>query len=325
MTLETHAPAVFIGDVALDEYFEADHWVMPGNKALIRTLESFIGGSIANAARVHASFTGDTEFVSLLNHGELTTKITDVLTKEGVAVPHMLYDDEIGDQRNLIFLVEGEHIVFTPDVDERPMVFSSEQLAEISCPGFVYTTLSRARRLRSEVAGTEDLDAAGVLRELLAAGRKVVFDLDVDGLEEDGAELLRGAYVIMMNDRGFEKSFGEEASEDVVRAWMAANEVTVLLRSRAAAGATTYTADETIVTTGYTVPVVDVTGAGDTLGGALVYALGAGWPLAGALEFAIAAASRSVMHMGPNGGITTLDEVEKFSAEYAAVSVGASE
>ncbi|MEV3871283.1 carbohydrate kinase family protein [Streptomyces sp. NPDC049906] len=308
----TNTPAVFIGDVALDEYFAADSWVMPGNKAIITTMATYVGGSIANAARVHAGLGGATEFISLLNSGDLTTRMLAALADGRVAVPHMLFDEEIGDPRNLIFLVDGEHVVLTPDVDERPMRLPEPALAELARPGYLYTTLSRARRLRS--AG---LDASEVLAVLRDAGRRIVFDLDVDGIDGGDIGLVRGAHLVMMNDRGFEKSFGADASEDQVRAWLASHEVDILLRSQAAAGATAYTPDETLVTPGYSVPVSDVTGAGDTLGGSLVFALGSGWPLPRAIAFAVAAASRSVMHLGPNGGVATLAEVERFAAGFA--------
>ena len=312
MSAVGHAPAVFIGDVALDEYFAAETWVAPGDKALIRTMASYVGGSIANAARVHAAFGGSTEFISLLNGGDLTARMLAALTQDDVAVPHMLFDDEIGDPRNLIFLVEGEHIVLTPDVDERPMRLPESSLVELARPGYVYTTLNRAERLRSG-----DLDAARVLAVLRKAGRRLVFDLDVDGFDDGDIELVRGAHVVMMNDRGFERSFGSRAPEPEVRSWLESYGVDVLLRSRAAAGATAYTSEETIVVPGYEVPVADVTGAGDTLGGSLVYALGSGRPLPRAIAFAVAAASRSVMHMGPGGGIATVDEVERFAVEFA--------
>lgn len=306
------APAVFIGDVALDEYFAADTWVLPGNKAIIETLATYVGGSIANAARVHAGLGGATEFISLLNRQDLTHQMLDALAEGGVGVPNMLFDDEIGDPRNLIFLVEGEHVVFTPDVDDRPMWLSDDALTELAAPGFVYTTLNRARRLRSG-----ELDAAGVLSALRAGGRRIVFDLDVDGADDNDIELVRGAHVVMMNDRGFETTFGVRASDGDVHSWLETRGVQVLLRSQAAAGAIAYTADETITTRGYAVPVTDVTGAGDTLGGALVFALGAGWPLSRAIAFAVAAASRSVMHLGPNGGVAEVTEIERFAADSA--------
>lgn len=309
------APAVFIGDVALDEYFTAGTWPMPGNKGLIKTESVYTGGSIANAARVHAGLGGPTEFISLLNESALTDRMLASLGDGGVGITHMLYDNTIGDPRNLIFLVGGEHVVLTPDVDPRPMRLPEYALQALAQPGFVYITLNRARRLRSA-----ELSSHEVLATLRTAGRRIVFDLDVDGFDQSDAELIDGAHIVMMNDRGFTKTFGDNATKQNVRTWLSTHRVDVLLHSRAAAGATAYTGARTIHAHGYDVPVRDVTGAGDTLGGALVFALSAGWPLPESVDFAIAAASRSVMHLGPNGGVATIDEVQEFAAAFAPAS-----
>lgn len=90
------APAVFIGDVAVDEYFAASRWPLPGDKAELTTIDRYVGGSIANAARVHAGLGGATEFISLLNHGALTPQMLEDLSAAQVRCTHMLYSDEIG-------------------------------------------------------------------------------------------------------------------------------------------------------------------------------------------------------------------------------------
>lgn len=310
-----YLPAVFIGDVAIDEYFRAEFWPRPGDKGTIESTGSFAGGSIANAACVHAGFGGATEFISLLNYGASTNLMLETLDEAGVLYPNMLFDTSIGDQRNLIFIVEGEHVVLTPDLDDRPMKLSGVALAALAGPGFVYTTLRRARRLRAP-----GRDGAAVLGYLRAAGRHVVFDLDVDGFNDDDREFLRGAHVVLMNDLGFENSFGLTADGEnctaKVQKWLTATGVGMLVRSRASKGVVAYTLDGSIVISGYDVPVVDVTGAGDTLGGALVYALGQEEGLRSALGFAVAAASRSVMHYGSRGGVSTPEDVREFHEHF---------
>jgi ribokinase len=57
------------------------------------------------------------------------------------------------------------------------------------------------------------------------------------------------------------------------------------------------------------VEVVDTTGAGDALNGALAAELAAGRPLADAARFAIAAAARSTTREGARGGMPRRDEV----------------
>jgi ribokinase len=144
----------------------------------------------------------------------------------------------------------------------------------------------------------------------------VVFDLDVDGFAEDEIDYLRGASVVIMNQIGFEHAFGS-ADLDHVNAWMRKHEVTTVIRTLAADGAQAYDGREVIEVRGYDVPVADVTGAGDTFGGALVYALPRFPDLRAALDFAIAAASRSVMIEGPQGGVATPEMIEQFRRDFA--------
>jgi ribokinase len=59
------------------------------------------------------------------------------------------------------------------------------------------------------------------------------------------------------------------------------------------------------------VDVVDTTGAGDTVNGALAAELAAGRPLADAARFALAAAALSTTAAGARGGMPTRDEVER--------------
>lgn len=302
--------AVFIGDVAMDEYFHAEVWPSPGDKGTITTEALYVGGSIANAARVYARLGGAPEFVSLLKPGAFSDGLLRSLTQSGIGTAHMIYDPEVGDQRNFIFLVDGEHVVLTPDVDERPMHFRPDSLGELAGAGYLYTTLMRARRLRTpEYAGAE------VVAALRAGGRKVVYDLDVDGFTADDAEYLRGAEVILMNEVGFTASFPTGRPEEV-EAFLRENDIATIVHSRAEHGIVAYTGTDRFSVPGYRVPVVDVTGAGDTLGGSLVFALGSGMPLRDALEFAVAAASRSVMFLGPGGGATTADQVVEFARSF---------
>ena len=58
------------------------------------------------------------------------------------------------------------------------------------------------------------------------------------------------------------------------------------------------------------VEVIDTTGAGDTVNGALAYALSVGKDIKDALNFANVAASLSIQKYGAQGGMPTLKEVE---------------
>lgn len=137
----------FIGDVALDEYYTADRWPGRADKGMVAELPAETGGSIANAAVVHAALGGRTQFISLLNDSPLSKRLIADLVENGVGVSHMLTDPAIPESRNLIFLVDGEHIVLTVEMGEQPMWLSPDSLTALRQPGLMYTTLYRVRRL----------------------------------------------------------------------------------------------------------------------------------------------------------------------------------
>ena len=179
----------------------------------------------------------------------------------------MLYDPNVPDSRNMIFLVDGEHVVLYVETGELPMELTGPALAALRTPGFLYTTLSRAKRLRSGA-----LSGAEVLADLRLHGRRTVFDLDVEGFEPGDEACLAGAEVVIMNEIGFGLSF-DSPDLGAVNQWMAAHGVKTVIRTLAAAGAELYDGVGVTLVPGHRVPVVDVTGAGDTFGGALVHAL----------------------------------------------------
>lgn len=66
--------------------------------------------------------------------------------------------------------------------------------------------------------------------------------------------------------------------------------------------------------TGYRVPVVDTTGAGDIFHAGFIYGLLEGWPPLRRLDFACAAAALNSMARGARGNIGTVAEIEELMA-----------
>lgn len=305
--------AFFIGDVALDEYYTADRWPGRADKGMVRELPAEIGGSIANAAVVHATLGGDTQFISLLNDSQLSHRMIADLRQNGVGVDHMLTDPAIPESRNFIFLIDGEHVVLTVEMGEQPTWLAPATLAALRQPGFLYTTLYRVRRLHAE---TEEgpLGQADLLADLRRHGRRAIFDLDVGGCAPEDLPYLTEAAVVIFNQVGFRNAFGHD---DLSRigGWIRDNKVGWVVRTLAAEGAEAFDGNSRAHVAGYPVAVADVTGAGDTFGGALTWCLARNQPLADALDFAVAAASRSVTVHGPRGGKARVEEVERWREE----------
>lgn len=302
--------AFFIGDVALDEYYTAERWPGRADKGMVTELPAEIGGSIANAAVVHAALGGETEFISLLNESPLSRRLLADLRANGVGVTHMLTDPAIAESRNLIFLVDGEHIVLTVEMGEQPMWLSQAALAALRGPGYLYTTLYRARRLHCRLDGTV-LAQADLFSDLRTFGRRMIFDLDVGGCSETDLPYLVGAEVVIFNQVGFRAAFGHD---DLSRVgdWMRASGISWVVRTLAADGAEASDGQGILRTPGMPVEVVDVTGAGDTFGGTLTWCLSQRWAFEDALGLAVAAASRSVTIHGPRGGKAALEEVYRW-------------
>lgn len=80
-------------------------------------------------------------------------------------------------------------------------------------------------------------------------------------------------------------------------------------------GALGVTAGYAVHAAGYSVPVIDTTGAGDCFHAAFLYAHHYGYPLPEALQFANAAAALSVGSLGARGGLPMEEQVTRFLAE----------
>lgn len=303
----------FIGDVALDEYYTADRWPGRADKGMVQELPAEIGGSIANAAVMHAALGGETQFISLLNDSALSRRLTGDLRQSGVGVDHMLVDPALAESRNLIFLIDGEHVVLTVEMGEQPMWLTPATLASLRQPGFLYTTLYRVRRLHSQT-GNGVLKKAALLADLRHHGRRAIFDLDVGGCAPEDIPYLTGAAVIIFNQVGFRAAFGHD---DISRigGWIREHGIEWVVRTKAADGAEAFDGETQLQAAGYPVDVVDVTGAGDTFGGALTWCLTQGHSFAEALDFSIAAASRSVTIHGPRGGKADANVVRAWRKE----------
>ncbi len=305
--------AFFIGDVALDEYYTADRWPGRADKGMVQELPTEIGGSIANAAVVHAALGGETQFISLLNDSPLSGRLIDDLRQNGVGIDHMLTDPSLAESRNLIFLIDGEHVVLTVEMGEPPMWLAQETLAALRHRGFLYTTLYRVRRLHCQTE-TGVLKQAGLLADLRHHGRRAIFDLDVGGCTPEDMPYLAGAAVVIFNQVGFRAAFGHD---DISRigGWIREHGIGWVVRTMAADGAEAFDGETRLQAAGYPVNVVDVTGAGDTFGGALTWCLTQGHSFPEALDFSIAAASRSVTIHGPRGGKANVETVLSWRTE----------
>lgn len=297
--------AVFIGDVAKDEYYAMDPYPALGTKVDVRQLPAMMGGSIANAASVYASYGLPTRFLGHLNNRdrELAQHLEECC---GIDTALTIYDDSLADSECLIFLAENEHTVFMVDTGENDLNLPEDTFETLCQAPLVYTSHWVLGRIRCG-----SMNNVAVLRRLHERGVKVVMDIDVDMVNEARRPLMPYIDILFMNKVGFAaQCAGRGEAETVAELFELGTGMVVV--TLAENGCKIHLRGREIAIPGIRADVVDVTGAGDTFCStfALMY-LNSGDPALAGI-FANCAAALSVTGHGARSGAVGADPVLGF-------------
>lgn len=303
--------SVFIGDVSLDEFFRADDWpAATGSKIDLYPLGAHTGGMIANAAVVFAALGGTARFLWSMNDSALSRSLLEDLEAQGVDTALVATDPSLADSRNIIVLAHGEHTVMTPTLGLNRIELGDAAMEALCGAQYVYTAIGDLRCLRHGEAR-----AAQVLDRIRGAGAQVVLDLDVANVRDGDDELIARTDVLLFNRRGFERYSAGRAGELVTDALMA-NGTRAVVVTLGVGGCQVADAQQRFAVPGIATDVVDVTGAGDTFGAALLYALNCTADLRAATTFANAAAARAVTSLGARAGAGSPADVVAFARSH---------
>ena len=297
--------AVFLGDVALDEYYRADFWPAINDKALVDALPAVPGGMIANAACVSAALGMPVKFVSALNRGAITRVLLDDLENSGVDTSLVVFDDSLADSKTMIFMVGEENTIFIPRLGVQTVQISREQLEVLAHADFLYTTPTEIGVYR---CGAMDSDA--IIDYCRTNGARLVYDLDVDYLRDGSEERFKRLDIAFFNEVGFDSYRGALAYRAAAERLLSYG-LELVVVTRAAQGCDVYTREETIHAPALDVDVVDVTGAGDTFCSSFLFALTLDRGIVYAAAFANAAASICVGKLGARAGAVSREAVER--------------
>ena len=305
----------FIGDVAMDEYYSAPYFPKIKEKILVQTLPAQMGGMIANAACVYAGYGAPVSFLTALNPGAVSKALCKGLNEAGIDTEFMVWDESLPDAKTIIILAEGEHTVFIPTLNLQRIELSGKAMEALRQADYIYSTFCELRPLRFG-----EMMVCKVLEDVKSRGCRLWVDLDVADIP-DGDEALFG-YVdtLFVNEKGYE-NLEKRAGGDVC-AWLYGKGVQRLIVTQAEKGCTVYCRDEeTFSVDGLKVPVVDVTGAGDTFCSSFLYGYTRGMELRQWAKFANYAASRAVTELGARAGAVgaeaVLDWVERHGGDRA--------
>ncbi len=300
----TAPTCVYIGDVALDEYYRLDYWPALNDKANVDALPPVPGGMIANAACVAAALGLDVRFVSALNRGSITQTLLADLNQSGVDTSMIAYDDSLADSKTMIFLVGSEHTIFIPRLGAFTLELTPQQLEVLASAAFIYSTPTEMKHVR---CGEMDSDA--VIDYCRARGARLVYDLDVDYLRDGSEAHFKRLDIAFFNRVGFDR-IRQGAEMQAAADHLLSLGLETVVVTLAEDGCVVYSRSGTYTSPAYPVEVVDVTGAGDTFCSSFMFALSQGKDLQYAADFANAAASICIGKLGARAGAVVAAEVQ---------------
>ena len=297
---------IFIGDVALDEYYRVETWPSHGTKVDVDSVGAFPGGMIANAAAVYAGYGHETYLCWTISNTPTSDYLLAELADLGVDTHLVARDETLGDSRNIIVLSGDEHTVLTPRMGLSRIELSDHALEMMADAAYVYTAIGDLRMLRHR-----ERNLIEFMPEIRAGGVQLVLDLDVANIRDGDSGLLAQVDILLVNRIGMETLAGDR-SESEVAADLLSGRLHTLVVTLSDSGCRLYTEDGVREIPGVPVDAVDVTGAGDTFGAAFLHALGRTGDTGLSALFATAASARAVTVIGARSGISTVAEVMDF-------------
>ncbi len=294
--------SVYIGDVALDEYYSADRWPGTADKENVKTLPAVPGGMIANAACVSAALGRDTMFLTVLNRGGISMRLLKDLEERGIDTSLTVFDDSPPDSKTMIFLVNGEHTILIPELDPGTVELDEGKLEILKNSGFIYSTCGTLACLR---CGEKDWQQ--IASECRAEGVRIAVDYDVD-YERNGDD---GRFINVdigfFNETGYDSVRGSRTYEEQAEHLFSLG-MSIVVVTLAENGCVIYTPEREYRVAARKVDVVDVTGAGDTFCSSFTSMLDS-MGIEKAAEFATAAASICISSLGARSGAVSRERV----------------
>ncbi len=284
--------AVYIGDVALDEYYRADRWPGVADKENVTALKPVPGGMIANAACVRAALNEKTLFWTCMNDGPVSKFLLKDLEERGIDTTLSVTDSSLPDSKTMIFLVGDEHTVLIPVLEVEHFDISDEMMEVMKNASYIYSTAGTLRTLRYRGRTFHDFS-----KEIREAGTRVVVDFDVDYERDNDDTRFESVDIGFFNRVGYDsvrqdRSFEKQAQK------LHSLGMKLVVVTLAEEGCIIYQEGrEEIRIPAREVTVVDVTGAGDTFCSSFCTVMDE-MGIQKAAEFATAAASICIGSLG---------------------------
>ena len=293
---------LFIGGSSVDIVLNVPRLPSLDEKLLVKYAGHHAGGLVANAACAAARLGLRTAWAGTLGEDENGRLMIDSFQDFGVDTSMAQILQGVTTDFTVILLdSSGERTILVVPTSPAPLsleasVFS--ELAKVSIiytlpqPEYWFTPLAEAVHANGGLIAVDVESSAPVKCAQL---KNVIRHSDLVFCSRSGLSLISGS------------DEPESGAKRVLE--MGPEFVCVTLGKR---GAWVSTADENQFSPGFSVPVTDTTGAGDSFHAAFLYGYLENRSLEDVLKFANAAAALSVQALGARGGFATVDQVEEF-------------
>jgi ribokinase len=292
------ARVVVVGSVNVDLVVSVGQLPRAGETVAGGTFARHGGGKGANQAVAAARAGAEVAMVGAVGDDEMGHEALEELAGEGIDTTHVARLDGVP---------TGVALIVVDEAGENQIAVASGANAALDTPaverGLAALLDSRDGLVLLGNEVPEAAVAAG-LRAARAAGWQVV--LNPAPARPAGADL---GGVVLTPNADEARTLAAEADVEAAARVLAARTSAPVLVTLGADGALLLDSDELQRHPAPPVSVVDTTGAGDTVNGALAAELAAGRPLTDAVRFALAAAALSTTAAGARTAMPRRDEV----------------
>jgi ribokinase len=292
------ARVVVVGSVNVDLVVSVGQLPRAGETVAGGTFARHGGGKGANQAVAAARAGAEVAMVGAVGNDEMGHEALEELAGEGIDTTHVARLDGVP---------TGVALIVVDEAGENQIAVASGANAALDAPaverGLAALLDSRDGLVLLGNEVPEAAVAAG-LRAARAAGWQVV--LNPAPARPAGADL---GGVVLTPNADEARTLAAEADVEAAARVLAARTSAPVLVTLGADGALLLDSDELQRHPAPPVSVVDTTGAGDTVNGALAAELAAGRPLTDAVRFALAAAALSTTAAGARTAMPRRDEV----------------
>jgi sugar/nucleoside kinase (ribokinase family) len=216
--------------------------------------------------------------------------------KYGVDTSFVVYDDNLPDSKVMLFMSGSDHTILIPSYEIPQIDIGERGLELLKSAEVVYTTPAAIKLL---CCGKMDSDL--IIDEFRSSGTKLVFDFDVDYLQDKNEEIYENLDIGFFNETGFHSvRNGRGADETAERLINLGMELVVVTYGEK--GCVVYSKDKKETVNAKKVDVVDVTGAGDTFCASFMVELTSGKSPRESALFATSAAAVCISGFGARSG-----------------------